>query len=192
MTENVFRCSLCDYNTNKKFNLNRHINKKHEQDKNEEIIKICSKCGKELSTKTTLKNHLNICKGILNPLECHICHKIFNNRSSKCYHLKKCCFSHINNENYSSSNVEIKPITIINNSNIIQLNQTFNIIYNNNTVINLIYYDKQEAKINFDISHFNKENMYILFKNFHDDAFNYLSDKLFENKKNQLIIKNKI
>jgi len=47
MTEDVFHCSLCDYNTNKKFNLNRHINIKHKQDEeldinNEEITKICS------------------------------------------------------------------------------------------------------------------------------------------------------
>lgn len=36
----------------------------------------CSKCNKILSSKRNLEKHLLICKGVLNPLECHLCHKI--------------------------------------------------------------------------------------------------------------------
>jgi len=50
----------------------------------------CNKCGKILSSKRYLKNHLLICKGVSNSLECHICHKIFSHRNSKSVHLKKC------------------------------------------------------------------------------------------------------
>jgi hypothetical protein len=37
-----------------------------------------------------LNKHLLICKGVSNPLECHICHRVFSHRASKSYHIKKC------------------------------------------------------------------------------------------------------
>jgi hypothetical protein len=49
-----------------------------------------NKCSKILSSKYYLKKHLLICKGILNPLECHLCHKIYACRASKSKHLKIC------------------------------------------------------------------------------------------------------
>lgn len=50
----------------------------------------CEKCNKILANSRTLKYHSNICKGVSNSLECHHCHKVFNNYASKSKHLKKC------------------------------------------------------------------------------------------------------
>ena len=94
----IFNCSKCVYQTNKKFNLNRHITSKHKEDYNiNDIINTndindnkCDKCNKILSSKRNLNNHLLNCNGVSNPLECHICHKILANRGSKSSHLKIC------------------------------------------------------------------------------------------------------
>jgi hypothetical protein len=114
----MYNCSYCKYKSNKKYNLDRHINTKHKndiiednndintdkndiiEDKNDintdknDIIEdkciICIKCNKKLSSKQSLKKHLLICKSVSNPLECHLCHKIYYDSSSKSRHLKKC------------------------------------------------------------------------------------------------------
>ena len=114
----MFNCLCCEYKSNKKYNLDRHINIKHKNDidtdkndiienkndintDNNDIIEdkndiiedkciICIKCNKKLSSKQSLKKHLLICKGVSNPLECHLCHKIYYDSSSKSRHLKLC------------------------------------------------------------------------------------------------------
>ena len=80
MTTEKYKCSLCIYETNKKYNLNRHMMAKHKNTVND---KECNKCGKILSSKNYLQKHLLICKGVSNPLECH---KILANSSSKAKH----------------------------------------------------------------------------------------------------------
>ena len=120
MSSKKYNCSLCLYNTEIKFNFNRHMMLKHT---NNDIKKVdndikkvdndikkvdnnikkvdndikkvdddkeCIKCGKILSSKKYLNKHLIICKGVSNPLECHLCHKILANRGSKSHHLKIC------------------------------------------------------------------------------------------------------
>lgn len=47
----------------------------------------CSKCEKVLSSKSYLKKHEDKCNG-LNSLQCELCHKSFNNASSKSKHKK--------------------------------------------------------------------------------------------------------
>ena len=85
MTSIIYKCSSCDYKSNKKNNVHRHYCNHHIN------IDIDSKkCGKTFSSNKCLKNHLDICKGVSNPLECHICHKVFANRFSKSFHLKSC------------------------------------------------------------------------------------------------------
>jgi hypothetical protein len=95
----MYNCSCCKYKSNKKYNLDRHINTKHKNDiiennndivqnKNNDIIE--NKCNKILSSKQNLEKHLLICKGVSNQLECHLCHKIYYDSSSKSRHLKKC------------------------------------------------------------------------------------------------------
>ena len=48
--------------------------------------KKCNKCNKIFSSKQYLNKHLLICKGVSNPLECHLCHNILANSSSKSRH----------------------------------------------------------------------------------------------------------
>lgn len=257
MNVSMFHCFLCEYKTNKKYNLNRHIDGKHKKNnfKNTNIdsnnfnntnndfnftnidfnntnidfnntnidfnntnitsnsvdnIIICSKCGKKLSSKYYLKQHLNKCKGVLNSLECHLCHKLFSFSSSKAVHMKHC---RLKNQNDEMSNLEltiIEPeIDLNSNMDIIPINNNFTSceiiptatqIINNNKInnininintynINLIAYNKEENKILFDISHITSEMVCKIFTKDESDAFKYFCDKLFENKNNQLIVK---
>ena len=147
MSSKIYNCSLCLYNTDIKFNFNRHMVLKHtnNKDKNVDIegkntginctntgiegkntgIKCkntgtdskCVKCNKILSSKKYLQKHLIICKGVSNPLECHLCHKIYYDSSTKCRHLKTC-------KGKTSSEL------LINNNN-------SNITYNGNTTNNI-------------------------------------------------------
>ena len=130
-------CSYCEYKSNKKYNLNRHMVSKHNNDKyknatiNHKNATInhkntitdnkCSKCNKILSSKQYLEKHLLICKGVSNPLECHLCHKILANRGSKSTHLKTC-----------------KGLLIKEPSTELTLTSNNTIINNDNTVINNI------------------------------------------------------
>lgn len=139
----MFNCLCCEYKSNKKYNLDRHINIKHKNDiiednndintHNNDIIEdknyintdkndiiedkciICIKCNKKLSSKQSLKNHLLICKSVSNPLECHLCHKIYYDSSSKSRHLKKCkeVFIQEENKNIENKNCENKNIEYI-------------------------------------------------------------------------------
>jgi len=99
----MYNCCYCEYKSNKKYNLDRHINTKHKNNTtdnnndttennndNHKYENKCIKCNKMLSSKQSLKKHLLICKGVSNPLECHLCHKIYYDSSSKSRHLKKC------------------------------------------------------------------------------------------------------
>lgn len=43
----------------------------------------CNKYNKILASKQSLNRHIIICKGVLNPLECHICNKLFSHINSK-------------------------------------------------------------------------------------------------------------
>ena len=218
MTSKNYKCSLCKYESNKRYNLNRHMMAKH---KNQDInISIhnglntvndglntvsdglntvndnkCSKCNKILSSKRCLKNHLLICKGVSNPLECHICHKILYDSSSKSKHLKIC--REKSKELIVKPEEQLEPIKeiqtnhqlevipqIINNTQI-NNNCNNNITYN----INLIRFDEEELKIEFDINHLEKNNiihkLYIIDM---EDAYRIFYKKLFENKNNQMTI----
>ena len=253
MNAGIFCCSLCEYKTNKKYNLNRHINGKHKKIflnnanndynnlnntninlnntnidlnntnidlnntnidlnntnidlNNINIITKCHKCNKKLSSKYYLKEHLNKCKGVINPLECHLCHKLFSFSSSKAVHMKHCKLKNQNNKINELELTIFEPI-IDSNMNIIPINNNFTsceiiptttqIINNNNNIninintynINLIAYNKEDNKIIFDITHITNEIICKIFTRDESDAFKYFCDKLFENKNNQLIVK---
>ena len=164
--------------------------------------KECIKCGKILSSKYYLQKHLIICKGVSNPLECHLCHKILANSGSKSHHLKICPgnkslvvynkpLNEISSEPQIETLSELIPKT--NELSISNISNSNNNISNcNNTItynINLVSYDEYEEKINFDISHLNKEIAHKLSTKYFESAFYYFCMKLFENKNNQLIIK---
>jgi hypothetical protein len=180
---------------NENISKNTDINKNTDIiNKNTDIDNKCVKCNKILSSKQYLEKHLLICKGVSNPLECHLCHKIYYDSSSKSRHLKLC------KETFASSNelslltksslsllpsiittpttIITAPTTITNNSN------------SNNTInINLVMFDNENNKIDFDTSTINKDISYKLRTIDKHNAFEYFCNKLFENKNNQMIIK---
>ena len=59
MTEKIFKCDICNYTTNKCYNLKRHTNKVHS-----EFFKQCM-CGKKYTTKSGYKRHIKKCYEIL-------------------------------------------------------------------------------------------------------------------------------
>jgi uncharacterized protein with PIN domain len=99
MLSKKFNCSFCEYKSYKKYNLERHMITKHKNEdisqktdikqntdinkQNTDVDNKCIKCNKILSSKQNLKKHLLICNGVSNPLECHLCHKIYYDSSSK-------------------------------------------------------------------------------------------------------------
>jgi len=217
MSSDIYNCVYCEYSTNIKANFSRHIITRHRdkidksciinhQNDNINIQKdnnltTCSKCGKKLSSKNSLNKHIIICKGVSNPLECHICHKIFAHRNSKNFHIKKCKV--VNAELLmeqpseevvvdlpSSNQIEIQqPQPQIINNTIVNGNVINNITYN----INLISFNKEEEKIEFDISHLDKNELMTKIRNNRPDvSFKYFCEKLFENKNNQMVIKSSL
>ena len=159
----------------------------------------CSKCNKILLSKYYLQKHLLICKGVSNPLECHLCHKIYACRTSKSKHLKICREKSLQlvpivEEPTQQTTQQLVPVSVpqtINNNTQIILNNCNNKTYNKTYNINLIRFNEEELKIDFDSNHLEKENniihkLYIIAT---EDAFRKFYKKLFENKNNQMVIK---
>jgi|LakMenE18May11ns_1017448.scaffolds.fasta_scaffold9725812_1 uncharacterized protein YbaR (Trm112 family) len=117
MTSLLFRCELCKYTSNKKYNLLRHQNAKHnikndqnnnteeKHIQNEEIVIndtedvfYCKKCNKKYKTNNYLTIHEKNCTG-LSIFTCPKCKKTFSNTSNKSKHIKnnKCKELIINN-----------------------------------------------------------------------------------------------
>lgn len=106
MAGELYKCTCCEYESLKKYNLYRHMVSKHinstqqnlqsgqqnlqSTQQNLQYDNKCIKCKKELSSKQSLDRHLKICKGIKNGLICHLCNKEFEHYSTKYYHVKKC------------------------------------------------------------------------------------------------------
>ena len=113
----IFKCSLCNYTSNKKFNVIRHQSSKHKEnnnvDSNENKVEsneknvesnenkvesneknvessefFCKKCNKKYLTYKSYINHENKCKGI-DSLTCPTCMFHFSSKSSKSHHIKR-------------------------------------------------------------------------------------------------------
>jgi hypothetical protein len=204
-------CALCSYKTKRKYDLKRHENAMHNKrnqenndnknlhidnrnlhinnrnlhidnrnlhldNRNLHLDNKCSKCSKILSSKQYLQKHLVICKGVSNPLECHFCHKIFASYSSKSKHLKTC------KERPQEQPIE-EP----------QEQPQEETINNSNNNLNLISYNEEESKIDFDMKHLENNNILHKLYTIHvEDAFRVFYNKLFENKNNQMVIKKNI
>ena len=253
MSGENYKCTYCEYFSNKKYNLYRHMVAKHInnnvgissnisknpniQNKNSNIedkipnikdkntnIKdrntnndnnICNKCGKTSSSKSYLNKHLIICKGVSNPLECHICHKIFSHYNSKSFHLKKCKekqLALVIVPQEEKTQLELTSISsnnnIVVNENQLQIQQHPQQITNNNIIsgdminnninnitynINLVSYNKEDEKIQFDNSHLKLNELeHKIRTRDPDSSFKLFCDKLFENKNNQMIIKSNL
>lgn len=175
----------------------------------------CFKCSKILSSKKCLNKHLIICKGVSNPLECHICHKIFSHRASKSFHLKKCKEKQLALVIVAQEeNTQLELTSISSNNNIVvnqndlQIQQHPQQITNNNIIsgdminnninnitynINLVSYNKEDEKIQFDNSHLKLNELeHKIRTRDPDSSFKLFCDKLFENKNNQMIIKSNL
>ncbi len=219
MASDIYNCLYCEYSTNIKNNFTRHLITKHSNEVDNIFVNIgivtndnslnsnnvvpdtvCSKCGKILSSKTYLNKHIIKCNGISNPLECPICHKVYANRFSKSVHIKKCKVvnadlieqptEEVVVDVPSSTQIEIQqPQPQIINNTIVNGNVINNITYN----INLISFNKEEEKIEFDISHLDKNELMTKIRNNRPDiSFKYFCEKLFENKNNQMVIKSSL
>jgi hypothetical protein len=138
-----YKCSLCSYNSTKKYNLDRHVGKLH-TDQPQQIVAFtttvtaknpssglaCDGCTKTFASTRTLRKHKLTCKGfIVNPLQCQHCNKEFALRSCKSKHLKICPVAKQKSENSSPCTENQTNIT----------NNTTNITNNiNNITVNLI------------------------------------------------------
>jgi hypothetical protein len=107
MAENdMYICELCNYSTNRKYNLDRHNKFKHSNLNNQliqsEIINndnndndnnndrklyICCKCNKKYKIEKYLIEHQKKCKG-LSSFHCPNCMKLFSHSSNKSEHIK--------------------------------------------------------------------------------------------------------
>jgi len=120
----------------------------------------------------------------LNNLECHLCHKIFSDKSSKSHHLKICknkisselLITHkLNNDNIN---------TIINNGNITTNNTT------NNIINNIIVFDISNTNgTTFKTDHIDLDFISSLLKKKVNDAFFLYIKKMLDNPVNRCIRK---
>jgi len=223
MISKNFSCSFCEYKSCKKYNLERHMITKHKNEydikntdinnntdiinNNTDINNKCIKCNKILSSKQYLEKHLLICKGVSNPLECHLCHKIYYDSSSKSRHLKLCKKTFVSSNELtlpsslslpsiitapiSLPSIITAPTTIITAPTTTTTTITNNSNNNSNNIINinLVMFDNENNKIDFDTNNINKDISYKLTSIDKHNAFEYFCNKLFENKNNQMIIK---
>jgi len=160
------------YNTVYELDIKKGI--ENEDDEKTIIENQCKKCKKILSSNNYLQKHLLICNGISNPLECHLCHKILCDSSSKSKHLKICKGKTNNNEDKTNEDKTNEDKT----------NE------DKNNEDNLVIFDNENMKIDFNISHINDEEIsYKLSTLDNCYTFEYFCNKLFENKNNQMIVK---
>ena len=109
----ILSCDVCDYTSKWKYNLSRHMMRKHAQQNvnplqqnvnplqqnvnplqqnvnpDEHIPFECELCNKIFTKQWILNRHKKICNGINDALTCIYCKKIFASRQSKYKHNKK-------------------------------------------------------------------------------------------------------
>ncbi len=150
----MLHCKFCDYTSDRKYNLDRHYNKKHVEQLQEETNKIlhevvqdqdtqkefyCQKCYKAYASNRYLLDHEAKCDGF-DSLTCKTCMTRFSHRTSKYKHVKrgtckpksKIHYKNPNLENISNSHINSHNITTNNTNNTTNnnCNNTYNIIIN--------------------------------------------------------------
>jgi hypothetical protein len=214
----MFNCSCCEYISNKKYNLTRHMVSKHKNENcsnstnncsnstnncsnstnncsnsiidcsNSTINNKCSKCNKILSSKRNLEKHLLVCKGVVNPLECYLCHKILANSGSKSRHLKRCKELLINEP--STELALTNNNTIINNNTVINNNINNGVINNTSNITNIIIFDPLKPYgTTLKTDHINLEFISKLLKIKEKDALTLYTKKILDNPENRCIKK---
>jgi len=171
-----YKCSHCDYTTNRVYNYERHMNTVHNISLLEISQKVapvehnCSSCYKKFNTKFNLKRHEPVCKKIDEPTQCKECHKVFASRTSL-YHHKEHCKVAIHSGNVTNYN-----------------NCTINNIVNVNI---LTCPTTRDHNFNFNCENITYDALMKIL-NFTDDSnvrFNSFVRKLLENPVNQVIKK---
>jgi hypothetical protein len=162
---------------------------------------ICIKCNKTLSSKSSLKKHSLTCKGVINPLECYICHKIFTTSGNKSRHIKICKSKALvpidTNNNTVNNNININSINNntnninTNNINTNNINNTNNILQQNNNII--INFGNGSDQIEFKNDHINAKMLNDMYSsgNVIDGLRQYII-KTFEDPSNRLIKKTNV
>ena len=177
---NNFKCALCEYTTKRKFDLKRHQNAKHNNNNENQCIKIyeenvnpteesencaliCKKCNKIYKTKKYLLEHELKCNG-LDDLTCSRCMISFTTKQAKCRHLKKdnCkprSIIHARKPNLKNINTNIE------NQNNIETQNNIANLENQNNITNNIYINNYG---NERLDYINYEKMLNIFKNAYD------------------------
>jgi hypothetical protein len=180
----IYNCIYCNYNSNRKYNLNIHEINKHSKEilneKNDKNIECnfsdlgninienkCEKCYKILSTKYTLIKHMEKCNGF-DKLTCCKCMKSFSSHQSKSNHMKRdnckaksLVYAKINNINNISNITNNIDNSIVNNT----INNTY--IINNYGNERLDYLSNEDMyKI---LTNINSIPLYIEKKHFNKD-----------------------
>ena len=153
----MLNCSYCTYNTDRPYNLNRHIKHKHNSndinnintehsgekvaldgekvalDDEKETLR-CSECYKTFTRYRNLLQHKSICKKVHHVNECIQCHKVFAQKYGLYKHKKICkglplipYVSPSEQPNQISTDTDAKNIVIQNN------NSTNTLINNSNS-----------------------------------------------------------
>ena len=163
VTHEGYFCSLCNYTSNRKYNLQRHIRMVHEQaemhgganvkvsganvkvgganvkvdEQDLDDNLICVKCYKKYTRKRYLEEHESKCKGTASSLECEKCKNIYASRSSLSQH-RKICKGSTTLVTYDPNTSVASTSTNIQTQNIQTQNNVQNNIqnqHNNNTTI---------------------------------------------------------
>ena len=211
------KCTICDYNTCRKYNLDRHMVSKHTAGKvtdsagkvtdsagkvTDSAGKVtdlqgkpafkCNKCNKIFTRQYGLKVHIETCNGIKKSLNCDHCNREFKHKQNKTSHMKIC------KEKLISDQKQL----IINNTNTNNSHNTTNNTTNNtntinshnNTTINVIKYTPNET-IEFNSDHITRtvlKKMLRYCNNKVDKIFRSYAHKLLEVPENQCVKKKHI
>ena len=140
----IFKCEFCTYFSDRKFNLQKHVSRKHCQNiqnlknykngqnvnpKVQNVNLTCTKCNKIYKTKKHLITHESKCNGI-DDLTCSRCMMSFTTRQAKSRHIlaNKCearsiMYARIPNQNNLQNNITNNIDNSINKTiNNIQIN----------------------------------------------------------------------
>lgn len=184
------KCDRCDYTTNKKFNLDRHINAIHTDD--EELStnndNKCTSCYKVFTSSCYLRRHQRFgrCKQRDSCLTCEICKEKQVSRYALSRHRKTCASQLALTAGTSSGQTNIADTMNIGVQNNIQTQ-------NNNNTTNILVFpmtDDENAKFDFVTDHINLAKLQEFIKQRRPAiGFNKFVSEVLENPQNRNVQK---
>ena len=198
MTSNIFKCSFCNYNSNKKFNLTRHMMSKHKNINDSIIIEdkintINNNNNDSIIIKDEINTIINNNNTIVDEKKCNKCNKIFSSKQYLNKHLLICkgtsnplechfCHKILANSCSKSRHLKIckekeisKELIIIekHNNNELILNDNYHHIINNNITNNNITNNNNNITYNINLVSYNTEDRKIIFDVSHFNKNNF-------------------